>query len=383
MEIFKYLLAAFLIAGSVSAQSYKAIKLSNIPASYKGDSILLVGSDGSSKSATITGKTLSITPTATSNRLYVRDDNGKITRAIVGPTCKTNKKTGKDSCTASKTALLSVKAGASFSVKNQGANLLAAKISDSKSLNKAFVKTIKASTSVLQSSIAGHGYSAAANQAGDKVVKIKADSTDSDSDGLVDAIDSDDDGDGTIDNYDKSTSASVGNTFKVFSNFKAGIENSINKHTTGLDKAKIDNLTSTIQSLAIQVSGNASDTVELDCGGLDYCSSGGTGMTSEGSNPFPGTAGGTGDPDGDGYGTITKGSTGDFQLLTKTTSDKIGSGDSFIEYVTDTGSTVTNYTGMLNFAFNSNPALKTLAVGSGAATTVDYSVNPIKGSPRK
>ena len=64
----------------------------------------------------------------------------------------------------------------------------------------------------------------------------------------------------------------------------------------------------------------------LDCGGLSYCSAGGSGYSAEpfpNGLPFPGSF----DQDGDGFGTITAGPTGDFQLHTRAPSDKIGSGD--------------------------------------------------------
>jgi hypothetical protein len=108
----------------------------------------------------------------------------------------------------------------------------------------------------------------------------------------------------------------------------------------------------------------AGDEVELDCLGLAYCSAGGTGTTLAGNKPFPGDL----DADGDGFGTITRGATGDFQLHPGATSAEVGSGDSFIERVT-TGGLETTAAGTLNYVFSTTPALTAFTTAAGSGTT--------------
>jgi hypothetical protein len=212
------------------------------------------------------------------------------------------------------------------------------------------------------------------------VVALAEAGTDADKDGLVDALDIDDNGNGVIDNYDSaSTAPATGDSFRVFSNLKLDLDQSLNLHATGsLPSASIDTALQNVQTLAIEVAGSTGETTELDCGSLSYCSSGGTGQTNN--QPFPGTAGGTFDTDSDGFGTITKGGTGDFQLQTKATSAAIGAGDTLIERVTAADGTERQIPGVLNFVFNSTPALKTISVNGGAEQTIDYTATPRLGS---
>ena len=59
---------------------------------------------------------------------------------------------------------------------------------------------------------------------------------------------------------------------------------------------------------------------ELDCGGLGYCSTGGSGKALERSRAFPDDF----DSDTDGFGLLGVGPTGDFQLLTGAKASEIG-----------------------------------------------------------
>ena len=220
------------------------------------------------------------------------------------------------------------------------------------------------------------------------VADVAADE-DADKDGLVDAVDADNDDDGILDNYDSSgndlgggpSSPGAAKSFNVFSNLKVDIDQTLNVNVGPVSTAQIDDLLKTHQTLAIGVAGdsNAGETTELDCGALTYCSAGGTGIAMQGFGPFPGDPGGANDPDSDGLGTITKGSTGDFQLQTGATSGDIHGGDTFIERVTDSTSKETEVPGMLNFVFNTTPALKTVTTDV-ASSDVDYNVQPRKGS---
>jgi hypothetical protein len=78
------------------------------------------------------------------------------------------------------------------------------------------------------------------------------------------------------------------------------------------------------------------------------------------------------DADGDGFGTIEAGPTGDFQLMTGAQFNEIGAGDTFIERVT-AGSRELEAPGMLNFVFTSTPAVTSWSDGT-SSHTVSYPV---------
>jgi len=200
-------------------------------------------------------------------------------------------------------------------------------------------------------------------------VRFQAAADDADGDGLIDAFDIDKDNDGVLNAYD-SDSAAVpdSSSFHIFSNFKLPVTDSLNAYTQTLTTADIDKAAGNL-TLAIQVAGENSDAVELNCGGLTYCSSGGTGTANN--SKFPESA----DSDSDGFGTITRGGSGDFQLQTHVTSaSAIGAGDTLIELV-DSSGTASEIAGMLNFTFNTTPAVKTLSMG-GVATDLVYPSQP-------
>lgn len=219
---------------------------------------------------------------------------------------------------------------------------------------------------------------------------------DQDQDGLPGAFDVDDNCNGIIDNFESNTgrgarAASAGfdddpppgggpgsgpggqsDTLRIFSNLKVDMEKSLNANAGTVTTEQIDNLVSSSQGLAIQVVGGG--TVELNCTGLSYCSAGGTGKNlsdSSGGSPtdapaFPGSY----DTDGDGFGTIAAGSTGDFQLSTGATSSEIRSGDTMIEVVDGSK----EIPGILNFAFITTPALQSWSTSEDSGT-VAYPVN--------
>jgi hypothetical protein len=219
---------------------------------------------------------------------------------------------------------------------------------------------------------------------------------DTDRDGVPAAFDVDDDGDLLLDNVDTVSRSTLRQTpvsppapnpppvgppspggpgtpratagFTLFSNLKLDIGLSLNANAGAVTDAQIDAALARYATLAISVP--AGDEVELDCLGLAYCSAGGTGTTLAGNKPFPGDF----DADGDGFGTITRGSTGDFQLHPGATSAEIGSGDSFIEHVT-TGGSETTAAGTLNYVFSTTPALTTFTTGAGSGT-ISYPIAP-------
>ena len=209
---------------------------------------------------------------------------------------------------------------------------------------------------------------------------------DADRDGVPFQYDSDRDNDELLNNYDSSdgnpASVSVAavsvKEVRMFSNLKLGIESSLNHNASALTSTQIDSALSAAGTLAIAVVGDesAGDETELDCGALSYCSAGGTGSSN--TQAFPENF----DADSDGLGLVTKGPTGDFQLVHGATSSEISAGDTIEEVVTETDSSVTRVPGMLNFVFNSTPALKSLVVDGGATYNVTYpATSGMQGSP--
>jgi hypothetical protein len=217
---------------------------------------------------------------------------------------------------------------------------------------------------------------------------------DVDRDGLPGAFDVDDDGDLLLDNVDKASQrtlrqvpagpppnppvgppgpgpgsgAGPAGAFTLFSNLKLDMGLSLNANAGAVTDGQIDGVLARWATLAISVP--AGGGVELDCLGLAYCSAGGTGTTLVDNQPFPGAL----DPDGDGFGTITRGATGDFQLHPGATSAEIGSGDSFIQRVTASG-VETTAAATLNYVFSTTPALTAFTTTAGNGT-ISYPVAP-------
>lgn len=196
---------------------------------------------------------------------------------------------------------------------------------------------------------------------------------DLDGDGLADEFDVDDDGDSVLDPYD-SDSVPTENGFSIFTNLKVGIEKTINRNAVpSLTDDQINQIIANTQSMAIEVQteNSSGKTAELNCGSLTYCSTGGTGAPS--SNPgqsFPEDF----DTDADGFGTMTKGGTGDFQMITGATGDEIGSGDTLIQTITDdtTSEVEETYITSLAFAFTSTPAIQSMILNDGDASETTY-----------
>jgi hypothetical protein len=366
---FIVLLALITTSNALAAQKPIKGTLNKLPSS--GTKLLAISDDGKSTTVTLSKKSFSIIPPGASARLYLLK-SGKITGQIVLSKCKGSSRTptacsktqvytsfraGKNLGTISKSGLV-------YLVK---AVSLGSVIASTKTTAKNFIPVGLATNGLPSSQVARTALG---------VTALATTPTDVDKDGLVEALDIDDNGNGIIDNYDSVGVTQPENSFRVFSNLKLDMDASINLHATGLSTERVDAALRSVQTLAIAVAGGTGETTELDCGGLTYCSSGGTGEAppNNGSS-FPGTAGGTFDPDGDGFGTITKGATGDFQLATKAASSAISGGDTFIERVTSADGTERRIPGTLNFVFTSTPALKTIAINADAAQTIDYSVS--------
>jgi hypothetical protein len=207
-----------------------------------------------------------------------------------------------------------------------------------------------------------------------------SDGADADADGVINAFDVDDDGDKLLDNVDSTDSkrgaaaaslpSMAARKVHIFSNLKLPYEDGLNANagSTAMSKSAVNTAMTSAQTLAISVV--PGDEVELDCGALSYCSAGGTGTgmvaSSSGGNSFPDDY----DADHDTYGTIEKGPTGDFQLLTGATFDKIGGGDTFLELVT-AGTKHLTAPGMLAYTFTSTPAITSWTDGT-TTTSASY-----------
>jgi hypothetical protein len=371
-------LAALICVSSTALAAEKPIigAFNKKPAT--GTSLIAVSANGRSAAGTITGKKFSVVPPSASARLYLLN-GGKVSGQMVLSRCKNIKGTktiNRKTCSKSK-VFTSFKAGRKIGTVSQSG---LAYVLRSASLSPVVATDQATASNFVPVGLSTLGLGTGSAGVSRAVVALAEAGSDGDQDGLVDALDIDDNGNGVIDNYDSTTTASTSSdSFRVFSNLKLDLAQSLNLHATGsLPTASIDTALQDVQTLAIQVAGSTGETTELDCGSLSYCSSGGTGLSN--SLAFPGTAGGSFDPDSDGFGTITKGGTGDFQLQTKATSAAISAGDTLIERITAADGTERQIPGVLNFVFNSTPALKTVIVNGGAEQTIDYAATPRLGS---
>lgn len=338
-----------------------------------GSILLAVAETGESTSTEISKKRFKISPPSRQARLYILKD-GRVTGQLVVARCKQGRDARALRCNSkSKLSVFTLfKAG-----KNIGALVPsgAAYVGKTKSL-AAVVRSVKTEAiNFVPIGLGSNGLVSGSNSARLRSVDAFADSPgDRDGDGLVDAVDVDDDGDGIIDNYDESSGVPVASSFKIFSNLKLSMQDSLNLHATGLTTTAIDSALRSNQTLAIQVVGSDDETTELDCSTLSYCSAGGTGgIPPNGSEDFPGAPGGTYDPDGDGLGTITRGGTGDFQLKTGAGLSDIQGGDTLLQKVTAADGSQREVPGTLNFVFMSSPAIQSIGINSDAPQTIDYS----------
>jgi hypothetical protein len=220
---------------------------------------------------------------------------------------------------------------------------------------------------------------------------------DMDLDGVPDTLDIDANGNLVLNNEESGTgsrarAAQTGGsqTFSVFSQIGARLDGSVNANAAGVSDAAVDALVQgstsppTFQPIGMFLDFHVLDgeQVELDCGGLTYCSNGGTGRVRppDGRDPgpsFPSCC----DPDGDGFGTMTStpGPGGpEMVLYPIATAAQIRSGDLMIQRVT-TGGVETEVPGTLNFVFNTTPALTSWTSSGGQSGSVSYPVS--RGAP--
>lgn len=369
---FALLVITLLAFSSVASAKTKPIKLT-LPGTY---TVIALAENGKSSTVNKKSGSVKVTPKASKVSLHLIDPSGKYVAMVVMG------KSGK------KQVSTCVKAGANLGrlkVKNGYATP-----TNKKKAKNGKCSSLKAKAKGGKPIGAGVFGRVKAKAAG-----VNGPGKDIDKDGLPGAFDVDDDGDMILDNFDSSNRASAvarvaenmgppppggpggpggeNNSFRVFSNLKLEMAQSLNVNAMGVTQEQIDQMVSEHQTLAIQVAGGGS--VELNCTGLSYCSSGGTGKVlsaSPGASPgFPDCC----DSDGDGFGTMPVGPTGDFQLLTGAKSSDIRTGDTFVELV-NSGSGTTELPGILNYAFVTTPALQSWSDGTSSGT-VTYPVLPM------
>jgi hypothetical protein len=215
---------------------------------------------------------------------------------------------------------------------------------------------------------------------------------DRDLDGVPSTLDIDDDGDRVLDNFDRqagggATARAFGlsqtaneNSIFVFHSLSLHVSDTVNVHAGAVTDAQIDSLLSWRGSLS--VSKRPGESRELDCGGLIYCSPGGTGEVGRApcchGAEFPECC----DPDGDGFGSMESGNQHIFFLSHGATSAQIRTGDVLIERVT-TGGVETAFTGTLQGVIATIPALVSYTDGQGTSATISYPVAPHEAYPVK
>lgn len=214
---------------------------------------------------------------------------------------------------------------------------------------------------------------------------------DEDLDGIPGSFDVDDDGDLVLDSVEGDgsggedpsngsdssentgpTEGTTGGSFRVFSNLKLDLARTVNANVATVSTPQIDAALASAQTLAFQVI--RGDRTSLNCYGRTYCTLGGTGRSLASGTAFPNP----GNVDANGFGIMTVGSTGDFQLVTGATTAAISAGDTFMENVY-TGTRVDHVPGVLNFYFVSTPAVT--EVSSGSSDSVEVSYPTAEGSP--
>src|SRR5262245_59600084 len=189
---------------------------------------------------------------------------------------------------------------------------------------------------------------------------------DTDLDGVPDRLDIDQDGDLVLNNEEAPAGRAAAAQqqpagFHVFSQLGVKLDRSLNANAAQVTDAQIDGLVQgTTTAPPFQPIGMflvftlPANDLELNCGGLSYCTNGGTGRIRPpgGFDPGPGFPACC-DPDGDGFGTMTATQNGpggpEWQLYPLAKASQIRSGDVFVTSRGDTAA--------LNFVFNTTPAL--------------------------
>jgi hypothetical protein len=366
-SVLALLLAACLCLPAAAAARPKPItgKLSK-----SGYSVIALGYNG--KAATSDKRSFKIVPRDTKVTLQLRDAKGRYAGPVVVGGTK-------------RSAIVGVKAGAKLrTVKIRAGYATLVKKPAAAAIDKKRIAQARNGVPAGNGKNFGLVRSSRPARAGDGL--------DQDLDGVPDLLDIDANGNLVLNNEDggalgRARAAQLQTqTFSVFSQIGAPIERSVNANASGAGPAAIDDLVRGTTTppyqpigmfMVLHVSG---DQVELDCGGLSYCSAGGTGRTrtATGVDPelaFPSCC----DPDGDGFGTITPssrpgpggGGGPEWTLYPVATPAQIRAGDVLIERST-TGGTETAVPGTLNFVFNTTPALTSWSSSGGQSANVTY-----------
>jgi hypothetical protein len=360
MRSLRLLSAAALLAAPATAQAAQKPITGSL--AKNGYTVIALSYDGKASSAHVAGGKFRVVPPAAKVTLSLRDASGE----YAGPVVVGAK---------GKRAVLGVRAGAKLGRLRLAKGVARAKVARG--------RTDRSRTAVTK-----RGRPIGAGRFG--LVRARATGGagtggDRDLDGVASAFDIDDDGDLVLDNTDGTGRARARQVpppagggpapapeeqgLRLFSNFHFALDETLNANAGGVTREQIDAAMTAAGSFVglVFFLPEGIDEAELDCGGLSYCSPGGTGRTSEpypAGTPFPDQF----DADGDGLGTISRGVTRDFQLRTFAPSSAIGSGDTFVEQLPD-GSQLS---GSLNYMFNTTPAVRSYVTGDGTSTTVAY-----------
>jgi hypothetical protein len=237
---------------------------------------------------------------------------------------------------------------------------------------------------------------------------------DSDLDGIPDKLDIDDDGDRILDGYDRkihrrpsrAASQSAGSSpsnslyfFSVQSSLSWAMPFETVNVNGGSTDQQIDFAEQEYGQLSLRGEGDFDKgTAELDCGGLVYCSTGGTGRWEPGlqrSDNVGGSPRSTApkypeccDADGDGRGSFVSTSyhgppgsehSAGFELYPGATTDQIHAGDILIDQGTIDG-TLVQIPAPMGFVFSTFPALASYDDGQGDAEAFSYP-RPVQCGP--
>ena len=368
---------AIALGSALVAPAHAANKPITGKLSKTGYTVVALGANGKARVVKASGRAFRLIPPAGTVSLHLRDAKGVYAGPIVVG-AKTPTK-----------AIVGVKAGAALGTISVRTGYARPKAAISRRLlNPAWTARAKKGAPI-GAGVFGRVRSAAKGPSGA--------GRDQDADGLPGAFDVDDDGDLVLDNFERRSGGSLraraaadppmnpppmnpaaprpgaASGFRIFSNFKLDLAQSLNANAAAVTDAQIDAAMASAQTLAIQV---APGSVELDCGGLSYCSLGGTGTALEGARPFPAAF----DGDGDGFGLLAAGPTGDFQLRTGAKAADIGSGDAFVQRITSDGAE-TQLPGILNYAFSTTPALTSWRSGDASGSITYPAAVGTPGTP--
>ncbi len=199
---------------------------------------------------------------------------------------------------------------------------------------------------------------------------------DLDADGIPDVLDIDVNGNLVLNNVDRS---------KLARGAQAAVDVGpiAVKAFLGLDAYETANANSPALAANIPTAGSsgsrwldiaimAGDFVELDCGGLTYCSRGGTGtinLAGGQSLPFPACC----DPDGNGLGNLTPTPPGGLPLVLRPNTAQVGTGDVLIERASTNG-VQSQVALVIQYVFATVPALISYDDGQGDSVTVPYPI---------